>query len=186
MSFGWIIFILGTIGFHIGLYGMFNKAGITPWKALVPYYNTWEMVEKMELKKYWFWLQFIPIAGQFVSIWIYIRFVEHFGRFSVLHHAAAVIIPFIYFPYLGFSKNERYAGLRVVKDNRKSSTREWIDAAVFAVVPQQSSGLLFLSIPYQRPMEKTLLETIFRQQIKLWSKAPNTLSFPLYIIPFPF
>ena len=67
MSSGLIIFILATIGFHIGLYGMFRKAGITPWKALVPYYNTWEMVEAMELKKYWFWLQFIPIAGQFIS-----------------------------------------------------------------------------------------------------------------------
>ena len=52
MSSGLIIFILATIGFHIGLYGMFRKAGITPWKALVPYYNTWEMVEAMELKKY--------------------------------------------------------------------------------------------------------------------------------------
>ena len=25
---GWIIFILGTIGWHIGIYGMFKKAGI--------------------------------------------------------------------------------------------------------------------------------------------------------------
>ena len=67
MSLGWIIFILGTIGFHYGLYGMFRKAGIKPWKALVPYYNTWVMVEKMPLKKYWFFLQFIPIVGQFLE-----------------------------------------------------------------------------------------------------------------------
>ncbi|HSK11797.1 MAG TPA: hypothetical protein VK907_01225, partial [Phnomibacter sp.] len=33
---GWIIFIIGTVGWHIGMYGMFKKAGIDPWKALVP------------------------------------------------------------------------------------------------------------------------------------------------------
>ena len=78
---GWIIFILCVIGFHIGLYGMFKKAGIEPWKALIPYYNMWQMVVKMPLKKYWFFLQFIPIVGQFITIWIFIKFVEHFGRF---------------------------------------------------------------------------------------------------------
>ena len=28
MSIGWIIFIVATIGWHIGIYGMFKKAGI--------------------------------------------------------------------------------------------------------------------------------------------------------------
>ena len=102
---GWIIFLIGTIGWHAGMYGMFKKAGIAPWKALIPIYNTWCIVEKCQLKKIWFWLQFIPIAGQFVTIWITIIFVMHFGRFNVLHHAAAVFVPFIYFPYLGFSKD---------------------------------------------------------------------------------
>ncbi len=90
MSIGWIILIVATIGWHIGLYGMFKKAGIAPWKALIPFYNTWCMVEKMELKRIWFFLQFIPIAGQFITIWICIKFVEHFGRFGVGHHALTV------------------------------------------------------------------------------------------------
>ena len=47
---GWIIFIVATLGWHIGLYGMFKKAGIEGWKAFVPFYNTWCMVEKMQLK----------------------------------------------------------------------------------------------------------------------------------------
>ena len=88
-SMGWIIFILATLGWHIGMYGMFKKAGIEGWKAFIPFYNTWCMVQKMELKKYWFFLQFIPIAGQFITIWITIKFVEHFGRFGFWHHAAA-------------------------------------------------------------------------------------------------
>lgn len=183
MSLGWIIFILGTIGFHIGLFGMFKKAGISSWKALVPYLNTWEMTEKMELKQYWFWLQFIPIVGQFISIWLYIKFVEHFGRFDVWHHAAAVFLPFIYFPYLGYSKNERYAGTKIVKDYKKSSFREWVDAAVFAVVAATIIRT-FVFEAYTIPtgsMEKTLLinDFLFVNKSSYGQRMPNTpLSFP--------
>ncbi|MBS1751054.1 MAG: signal peptidase I [Bacteroidetes bacterium] len=181
---GWIIFILCVIGFHIGLYGMFKKAGIEPWKALIPYYNMWQMVVKMPLKKYWFFLQFIPIVGQFITIWIFIKFVEHFGRFSLLHHAATVFLPFIYFPYLGFSKNERYAGNAVVKNYKKSSAREWIDAAVFAVVAATIIRT-FIFEAYVIPtgsMEKTLLvnDFLFVSKLSYGPRLPNT---PL-AIPF--
>jgi signal peptidase I len=183
MSWGWIIFILGTIGFHIGLYGMFQKAGITPWKAFIPFYNTWLIVDKMQIKRYWFYLQFIPIVGQFITIWIFIIFVEHFGRFSVLHHAAAVFLPFLYFPYLGFSKNERYAGGQIVKNYKKSSTREWIDAAVFAIVAATIIRT-FVFEAYTIPtgsMEKTLLvnDFLFVSKTSYGPRLPNTpLSFP--------
>ena len=100
----------------IGLYGMFEKAAMPGWKALVPLYNTWCMVEKMQLNKVWFFLQLIPVVGFFINIWIYIKFVEFFGRFSVLAPAATALIPFIYLPYLGFSKNERFAGVGVVNN----------------------------------------------------------------------
>lgn len=183
MSPGLLIFIVATICFHIGLYGMFKKAGIESWKAFVPFYNTWLMVEKMEMKKQWFFLQFIPIVGQFITIWIFIIFVEHFGRFSVLHHAAAVFIPFIYFPYLGFSKNERYAGTAVVKNYRKSTTREWIDAGVFAVVAATIIRT-FIFEAYTIPtgsMERTLLvnDFLFVSKLSYGPRLPNTpLSFP--------
>jgi signal peptidase I len=183
MSIGWILFILGAIGFHIGLYGMFRKAGITPWKALIPYYNTWLMVEKMPIRKYWFFLQFIPIAGQFISIWIFIKFVEHFGRFSLVHHAATVFIPFIYFIYLGYSKDERYAGSAVVKNYKKSTAREWIDAGVFAVVAATIIRT-FVFEAYTIPtgsMEKTLLvnDFLFVSKLSYGPRLPNTpLAFP--------
>lgn len=183
MSSGWIIFLVGTIGFHFGLYGMFRKAGINTWKALIPYLNTWEMTEKMELKKYWFWLQFIPIVGQFISIWLYIKFVEHFGRFDLLHHSAAVFLPFLYFPYLGYSKNERYVGTKIVKDYHKSSFREWVDAAVFAVVAATIIRT-FIFEAYTIPtgsMEKTLLvnDFLFVNKSSYGQRLPNTpLSFP--------
>jgi signal peptidase I len=183
MPWGWILFIIGTAGFHIGLFGMFRKAGITPWKALVPFYNTWLMVRKMELKSHWFYLQLIPIAGQFVTLWLCILFVEHFGRFSLLHHALTVFLPFVYLPWLGFSPGERYAGREIVKAHRKSSTREWVDALVFAAVAATLIRL-FVFEAYTIPtgsMEKTLLvrDFLFVSKMSYGPRVPNTpLSFP--------
>ncbi|MES2432049.1 MAG: signal peptidase I [Bacteroidota bacterium] len=178
MSIGWIIFIIATLGWHIGLYGMFKKAGIEGWKAFVPFYNTWCIVEKIKLPKVWFFLQFIPIAGQFITIWITIKFVEHFGRFNFWHHAATVLIPFIYFPYMGFSKNEKYAGEIVMKNYKKSTAREWIDAAAFAVV---AATLIrtFIFEAYTIPtpsMEKSLLvnDFLFVSKSAYGPRIPNT------------
>lgn len=180
---GWIIFIIGTIGWHLGMYGMFKKAGIEPWKALVPFYNTWCIIEKIQVRRLWFWLQFIPIAGQFISIWLTIIFVMHFGRFNVLQHAAAVFLPFIYFPYLGFSKGERFAGHEVFLNYKKPGSREWVDAAVFAVV---AATLIrtFIFEAYTIPtpsMEKTLLvnDFLFVNKVSYGPRIPKTpLSFP--------
>ena len=178
MSIGWMIFIVATLGWHIGMYGMFKKAGIEGWKAFVPFYNTWCMVQKMGLKKYWFFLQLIPIAGQFITIWITIKFVEHFGRFGFWHHAATVLLPFIYFPYLGFSKNEKYAGTAVVQNYKKSTVREWIDAAAFAVVAATLiRTLVFEAYTIPTPsMEKTLLvnDFLFVSKSTYGPRLPNT------------
>src|ERR1019366_7384361 len=184
MSIGLLLFIVTVILGFIGLYGVFKKAGIEPWKALIPLYNTWCMVEKMQLKRIWFFLQLIPIAGQFITIWICIKFVEHFGRFGFLHHAATVLIPFIYFPYLGYSDKERYAGIPVVKNYKKGAVREWVDAAAFAIVAATIIRT-FVFEAYTIPtgsMEKTLLvnDFLFVSKFSYGPRIPNT---PL-AIPF--
>ena len=178
MSIGLIIFILATIGWHVGMYGMFKKAGIEGWKAFVPFYNTWCIVEKIKLNKKWFFFQLVPIAGQFVTIWITIKWVEHFGRFDFTHHAMTVFIPFVYFPVLGFSNNEKYAGELVVNNYKKSAAREWIDAAAFAIV---AATLIrtFVFEAYTIPtpsMEKTLLvnDFLFVSKSAYGPRIPNT------------
>ena len=178
MSIGWLIFIVTTVLWHIGLYGMFRKAEVEAWKAFIPFYNTWCMVEKMSLGKKWFFLQFIPIAGQFITIWITIKFVEHFGRFGFWHHAATVLLPFAYFPYLGFSKNEKFAGKLVVDNYKKSGTREWIDAAFFAIVAATIiRTFIFEAYTIPTPsMEKTLLvnDFLFVSKFSYGPRLPNT------------
>ncbi len=188
---GWAIFLIGVLGWHIGMYGMFKKAGIEPWKALIPFYNTWCIVEKCNLPKIWFWLQLIPIAGQFVTIWITIIFVMHFGKFNVFQHAATVFLPFIYFPYLGFSKQERYKGQEVMRLYKKPASREWIDAAVFAVVAATLiRSFIFEAYTIPTPsMEKTLLvnDFLFVSKMSYGARIPQTpLSFPFVHNTMPF
>lgn len=188
---GWIFLLIYIIGWHIGLYGTFKKAGIEPWKALIPFYNTWQIVQVTGIKKIWFWLQFIPVAGQFITIWIGIIWVMHFGRFSLIDHAALVIAPFIYMPYVGFSPDVKYIGHERFKLYRKPASREWIDAAVFAVVAATIIRT-FVFEAYTIPtesMEKTLLvnDFLFVNKMSYGPRIPQTpLSFPFVhnIMPF--
>jgi signal peptidase I len=180
---GLILLIIGVIGWHAGMYGMFRKAGIEPWKALVPFYNTWEIVRICNIRRYWFWIQLIPIAGQFVTIWITIIFVMHFKRVNLLHHTATVFFPFIYFPYLGFSEKETWHGAEALKHYHKPVSREWIDAGVFAVVAATIIRT-FVFEAYVIPtgsMEKTLLinDFLFVNKMSYGARIPQTpLSFP--------
>ncbi len=188
---GWTFIILYIVGWHIGMYGMFKKAGLTPWKAFIPFYSTWLIVEKTNISKIWFWLQLIPIAGQFITIWITIIFVMHFGKFNLIHHTAAVLVPFVYLPYLGFNKEDKYVGHEAVKRYTKGTTREWIDAAVFAIV---AATLIrtFVFEAYTIPtesMEKTLLvnDFLFVNKMSYGPRIPQTpISFPFVhnIMPF--
>ena len=188
---GLIIFIIGVIGWHAGMYGMFKKAGIEPWKALIPFYNTWLIVEKTCIKKLWFWLQLIPIAGQFITIWITIIFVMHFGKMDMIAHTLTVFFPFVYFPYLGFSEKIRYGGEKVFKLYKKPVSREWIDAGVFAVVAATIIRT-FVFEAYVIPtgsMEKTLLvnDFLFVSKMSYGPRVPSTpLSFPFVHNTMPF
>ena len=188
---GTILLIIGVIGWHLGMYGMFKKAGIESWKALVPFYNTWLIVEKCNIKKYWFWLQLIPIAGQFITIWITIIFTMHFNRCNIIHHTLATFLPFIYFPYLGFSEKEKYYGQSAFDKYHKPASREWIDAAVFAIVAATIIRT-FVFEPYVIPtgsMEKTMQvnDFLFVNKMSYGQRIPKTpLSFPFVhnLLPF--
>src|SRR5260221_4665860 len=118
----------------IGLYKMFEKAGIAPWKALVPFYNTWVMLESSKKPKWWFFAQFVPVAGWFFSLLILIEFVKCFGKYKFYQHFATAFFAFAYFIYIGNNKKDRFIGPERVKLYKKSVLREWVDAAVFAIL----------------------------------------------------
>ena len=178
-----ILFILYWLGWHLGIYAMLKKAGVPANKAIIPIYNTWEVVKLCGIPKFWFWIQLIPVLGQFVTLWISIIFVMHFKRVSLLDHTLTVLVPFIYLPYLGFTDKGVWHGEKALAHYHKSGAREWIDAAVFAVV---AATLIrtFIFEAYVIPsesMEKTLLvnDFLFVDKITYGARIPQTpLSLP--------
>ena len=174
-----------------GLYKLFIKAGLPGWKAFVPFYNTWVMQEKAQRPAYWAVLQLIPIAGWFITMGIFIEWVKLFGKFSLGAHALSAFLPMFYFPYIAAHKDTRYIGPESVKKNyKKSGTREWIDAGVFAVV---AATLIrtFVFEAYTIPtgsMEKTLLinDFLFVSKLTYGPRIPNTpLSVPFVHATLP-
>ncbi|MEO5685279.1 MAG: S26 family signal peptidase [Chitinophagaceae bacterium] len=174
-----------------GLSKLFVKAGLPGWKAYVPFYNTWVMQEKARRPKYWAVLQLVPIAGWFITMGIFIEWVKLFGKFSLGSHALAAFLPMFYFPYIAPQKDTRYIGPdAVMKTYKKSATREWIDAGVFAVV---AATLIrtFVFEAYTIPtgsMEKTLLinDFLFVSKLTYGPRIPNTpLSVPFVHATLP-
>lgn len=162
---------------------MFQKAGVASWKAFVPYYNTWVMQDLAKRPKHWVFWQFIPVVGWFITPGIFIEFVKLFGRFSFWEHTLAALFAPFYFPYLGYSSRIHYIGPDGAKRYLKPGWREWVDAAVFAVV---AATLIrtFVFEAYTIPsgsMEKTLLinDFLFVSKFSYGPRIPNTpLSIP--------
>lgn len=175
----------------IGLYKMFEKAGLPSWKAWVPYLNTWEMLKAAKLRRHWFIWQFLPVAGWFISLWILVEFVKLFGKFKLYQHALTVFVPFLYFPYIGFNKKDHFIGVEAARKHRKTATREWIDAGIFAIV---AATLIrtFIFEAYTIPtgsMEKTLLvnDFLFVSKLSYGPRIPNTplaVPFVHHTVPF--
>ena len=166
-----------------GLAKMFQKAGVAAWKAYIPFYNTWVMQDLAQRPKHWVFWQLIPVVGWFITPGIFIEWVKLFGRFSLLDHTFAALFAPFYFPYLGYNDNVRYIGPEGVRRYVKPGWREWVDAAIFAIV---AATLIrtFVFEAYTIPsgsMEKTLLvnDFLFVSKFSYGPRIPNTpLSIP--------
>jgi signal peptidase I len=181
-----IVYLIGTLLVFLpsfGLARLFPRAGEESWKAYIPFYNTWVMQDIAKRPKHWVFWQFIPVVGWFITPGIFIEFAKVFGRFSLRQHTMAALFPFLYFPWLAAQKDTRFAGPEAVKKHKKAGWREWVDAAIFAVI---AATLIrtFIFEAYTIPsgsMEKTLLvkDFLFVSKLSYGPRIPNTpLSVP--------
>jgi signal peptidase I len=176
---GILIVLLPSIGFA----KLFTKAGVPGWKAYIPFYNTWVMQDLAQRPKHWIFWQLIPVVGWFISLGIFIEFVKLFGKFSLLQHTLATLLSPFYFPYLAYKEDPKFIGPVAVAKHRKKPWREWVDAAIFAVI---AATLIrtFVFEAYTIPspsMEKTLLvrDFLFVSKFSYGPRIPNTpLSVP--------
>jgi signal peptidase I len=158
-----VVFILSYLLPFAGISKLFELRGEKAWKAYVPVMNflIWnKIIGKASWKVA---LLFVPIVNIFVIASMAIDLNRSFSRFSFLDNVWAIVVPFIWFPYLGFSlaKNLKYIGpatklheefkknikaaikakneaevRRLEREHpipKKTLIREWADSILFAV-----------------------------------------------------
>jgi signal peptidase I len=186
-----IAFILFVLLPCIGLWKLFEKAGLAGWQCIIPIYNAYIMA-KLSGKPVW-WVLLLLIPGINILIWIgiLVDFMKSYGKFSLGQQAAGVILPFIYLPKWGFDKQTKYLGPSASEDFleeydkqlKKTSAREWTEAVIFAVVAATIIRTFFIEA-YVIPsgsMESTLLvgDYLFVSKVNYGARLPMTpLSFP--------
>lgn len=142
----------------VGLCFVFKKAGMAPWKALVPVYNIVLWIKLCGKNWKWYIYFLIPAINIFTFLMLVVETAKVFGRHKFWEHTLAVIFPFAYMPYLGLNKME-YLGPEAAKAVEYSSAREWLDAIVFALIAAmliRGKCFEFYKIP-SSSMEKSLL-----------------------------
>lgn len=106
---GMVIFYLVIIVIvYAGLWKMFVKAGKPGWAAIIPIYNMIVMIEIVGKPTIWVLWLLIPCVNIVFSIWLLNLLSKSFGK-SEGYTVGLVILPFIFFPMLGFG-DARYIG----------------------------------------------------------------------------
>ncbi len=164
-------------------YQLFEKGGENGWKLLVPYYNLHVWLKFIEKRSIWWYIfLIIPFINVFVFMLMIVELLKCYGKFSLLDQAIAVIVPFIYLPYLSMQSELKLLPVEERKI-KKSVTREWVDAIIFAVIAA-SIIRIFIFEAYTIPtssMEASLLrgDFLFVSKIAYGPRSPMTpIAFP--------
>jgi len=184
-----IFFILIIISF-IGLYKIFEKAGIAPWKALIPIYNFWEVGKLINRPKWWAFIMIVP-GVNLIMYGVYgFHLARAFKKRMTNDLVYAAIMPYLYFAYLGFNKDVKFFGVTDIK-SESSIVKNWLDPIIFAVVAASIiRGFFFeaFTIPTSS-LEKSLMvgDFLFVNKVCYGAKVPQTpIAFPFAHHTLPF
>jgi signal peptidase I len=199
-----VIIIIGLIAFSAGLYKLFEKAGYPGWAALVPIYNFYIWLKIIGRPAWWLALLFVPILNIFILAYMLIEMANSFGKHGFFEQTFAMIAPYLYFPYLGFSPGgNAYANSENTDASRrrtapkggidyqgpinvlvktqpllKHPVRDWVDSIIFALFAATAIRM-FLIEAYTIPtpsMEGSLLvgDFLFVSKVHYGVRMPNT------------
>ena len=177
------IYSIIAIGYFVGFFFLFPKAGRKSWEALVPGYNFFVLTRVIQKPWWWILLLILPGVNILMLMVMNSNLASFFGKLDKQSQVFAIFLPFIAFPLWGKQDKLPYLGPIDRKKFPKSSLREWGDAIVFAVVAASIIRTYFLeafTIPTSS-MEKTLLigDYLFVSKMAYGPKVPQTpLSFP--------
>lgn len=202
-----IFLLVSYIVLSVALYFLFPKANVEGWKGAVPGLNFMEWCDIIGRPKWWAALLLIPIVNIFIYAGMAVDMARSFGRYSFWDSFLAVVASPLFFLYLAFNKDEQYVGkalemeaafnermqtaidsnnsrqvkkLRSQNPYKKSATREWAEAIIFAVFAATFIRM-FLIEAYVIPtpsMEGTLLvgDFLFVSKANYGIRTPKTIA----------
>lgn len=180
-------FILFVIAYLAASWKLFEKAGYKNWKALVPVYNI--LIQLKIIGRPWWWVLLLVVPGVnlLMVVIILLEIYKSYGIYGFSQLVLGVIFEPIYLPRLAFTKKLKYEGpggnKEYLEKLKKSKSREWTDAIIFAVIAATIIRWFFIEA-YQIPsssMEKTLLvgDFLFVSKVNYGARVPMTpISFP--------
>jgi len=161
----------------ISLYKVFEKAGESGTKALIPGYNFVVWCKIIGRPAWWAALLLIPLVNIFIFAGMAVDMVRSFGKLELKDSTLAVILTPLAFFLIGKNEKDVYQGgtvpkekeyakklmearkagnkkelhrLETVNPYQKSAGREWVEAVVFAVFAATFIRM-FLIEPYVIP-----------------------------------
>ena len=176
---------------YIGLWKLFEKAGLPGWYGIIPIWNFYQRIKLTGRPVWWLILYLIPGIGILFALGVQVDLVKSYGKFSFRENAAGVFLPFIYLVKWGYDKETKYLGQSVSPEFKekykkslvKSTTREWTEAIIFAVIAATLIRTFFIEA-YTIPtpsMERSLLvgDFLFVSKLNYGPRTPETpISFP--------
>jgi len=160
-----------------GLWGIFKKAGQKPWYALIPVFNLYIWTKIVKKPIWWMIFLLTPYINIFMIMLLLIETIKAFKKDSIGNQVIVILFPYIYLPYLAFSKLE-YIHPDKQEKIKKSTAREWTEAIIFAVVAATVIRTFFIeayTIPTSS-MEKSMLvgDFLFVSKGSYGSRIPMT------------
>jgi signal peptidase I len=176
------ILLILFIFFPALLWAAFEKAGYKGYLSVVPLLNYYYWLKIIDKPLWWYIFLILPFINVFMVMLMIVELLKCYGLRGLHQQAAAVIVPFIYLPWLGASKH-KYVHPSELPEIKKTVVREWVDAVLFAVIAATIIRMFWFeayTIPTSS-MEKSLLvgDFLFVSKIAYGPKVPNTpIAFP--------
>ena len=102
---GLVIYVLVLLVVVAGLWKTFAKAGQPGWAVLVPFYNVYVLTQVAGRPWWWMLLLLVPIVSIVIAFILAIDVAKAFGK-GVGFGVGLALLPFIFYPILGFGSAE--------------------------------------------------------------------------------
>ena len=129
-----LFLVLIVAPYYYGLSRMFKVANIEPWKAFVPYYNFWTMLQLTGRPKWWMALYCIPYVGVVMILTLLLDFIRCMNRTSFKDRTFLTLGWGWYLIWAAKQEDTKFLDkFKLLEKLKRPFWMEWADAIIYAV-----------------------------------------------------